>query len=63
MTENVVHDVTDLPRPSVGTVIKLYARKATKAALIGAVVVGSVVLVQRLREDASEDGELTTLQD
>ena len=63
MSENTVHDITDLPRPSVVAVAKTYARKATKVALIGAAVVGTVVLVQRLREDASEEGELTTLQD
>lgn len=52
------------PTPSVGAVVKTYARKATKVALIGAAVVGSVVLVQRLREEkASEDGELTNLTD
>jgi hypothetical protein len=52
------------PTPSVGAVIKHYARKTTKVALIGAAVVGSVVLVQHLRSsDASEDGELTTLTD
>jgi len=55
------HVITDLPETATFTVaLRSLARKTAKVAIIGAAVVGGVVLVQRFRAAEDETGGTET---